>query len=627
MVYRRIISIFISIVICFSVIPVCRAEYIGTTSGFWSWFFRDAIEASEGIYFLNPFLKGVGAFVSGDICEYSDDSYHYADDLLEIDPSVTDEYGRASATAVCKYCNRVFNCYVSDFEQAYSTQVSELPSSKYLSDGTLIYNPLDYTCNQISLCAASGENLLNQPFSILPYTSSSVTRTSTYSLVSDGALSHIHFEFSSTAPASIPNYVFLSSIVVPISGIYAVYTQPYIAVTLVNHLGVIESCDPSYLRVNNVSSGTYSAGDYLNSYFEMYVSDASYSRYLSGSYLSAQIDYYPATYRVIPSESSVLNIYSVNSRPTSITGDYGIIGDNGQITKVDNTSIVNETNNTYTNPCTGTTSTITEWNYDYSDRSYNVTTQSGDTVTITYGDENVTIQEGDTVYNVYYIVNGDEDSGGDPGVQPSESPTPEACQHEYTSVTDREATCTFSGQVTYTCSLCGHSYTESIPATGHAWDIKETVQTSYDEEGNLLQQGYTIYKCSVCGEEYKDEAGTGPPSSGGGSGSGSGEEGGSIWDKLGNLIGTVFGAIIDFISAIIGKVLDALIALVEMIGDKLGAVVELVLSFFDEIPQLFSGFLAFLTAVFPFLPEEVMLLLTFGIAVIVFIGIIKALRR
>lgn len=355
----------------------------------------------------------------------------------------------------------------------------------------------------------------------------------------------------------------------------------------------------------------------------------AFQTYLYGEPIEGHVNTHYATMSLVPDYSYFTGIVVDPSdssyRPISFVGDYGIIGDNGQITKVDNTSIVNETNNTYTNPCTGTTSTITEWTYDYSDRSYNVTTESGDTVTITYGDENITIQEGDTIYNVYYMV--DEDPGGEPGVDPTESPAPEVCQHKYTSVTDREATCTFAGQVTYTCSLCGHSYTESIPATGHAWDIKETVQTSYDEEGNLLQQGYTIYKCSVCGEEYKDETGTGPPGSGDGSGSGSGEEGESIWDKLGNLIGTILGTIIDIISAVIGKILDALLALVEMIGDKLVAVVDLVLSFFDEIPRLFSGFLAFLTAVFPFLPEEVMLLLTFGIAVIVFIGIIKALRR
>ena len=304
--------------------------------------------------------------------------------------------------------------------------------------------------------------------------------------------------------------------------------------------------------------------------------------------------------------------YNINSRPTSITGDYGIIGDNGQITKVDTTTIVNETNNTYTytNPSTGATSTITDWTYDYSDRSYDLTLDTGDTVTVTYGDENVTIQEGDTVYNIYYIVDG-TGQGTDPGV----------CQHNYTSTVDREATCTVPGQMTYTCSLCGHTYTETIPAKGHTWTVSQTVTTEYDEEGNLLQQGYTLYQCSVCGEQYKDENGTGPPGSDGS------DDGESNWDKLGNFLGTIFGGLIGLIEAVLGAILDALTSLATMIGEKLAAVVELVLSLFTEIPVLFTGFLGFLTAVFPFLPEEVMLLLTFGIAVIVFIGIIKALRR
>jgi len=45
------------------------------------------------------------------------------------------------------------------------------------------------------------------------------------------------------------------------------------------------------------------------------------------------------------------------------------------------------------------------------------------------------------------------------------------------------------------------------------------------------------------------------------------------------------------------------------------------------IACLFGGFLDFLGALFPYLPEEIMLLLTFGIAAVVFIGILKAVRR
>ena len=144
------------------------------------------------------------------------------------------------------------------------------------------------------------------------------------------------------------------------------------------------------------------------------------------------------------------------------------------------------------------------------------------------------------------------------------------------------------------------------------------MQTVYDDDGNLLQQGYTIYQCSVCGEQYKDTQSTGPPG---------GEEDKSLWEQLGDLIGSGIGGILELAGAILGKILDGLLALVEMIKDKLTAVVELLLSFFDVIPSLFGGFLDFLSALFPYLPEEIMLLLTFGIAAVVFIGILKAVRR
>lgn len=59
---------------------------------------------------------------------------------------------------------------------------------------------------------------------------------------------------------------------------------------------------------------------------------------------------YPSVYQVIPfNPSDTGDTYNINTRPTSITGgNYGIVGDNGQITKVeDNSTIVNETNNTF----------------------------------------------------------------------------------------------------------------------------------------------------------------------------------------------------------------------------------------------------------------------------------------
>ena len=68
-------------------------------------------------------------------------------------------------------------------------------------------------------------------------------------------------------------------------------------------------------------------------------------------------------------------------------------------------------------------------------------------------------------------------------------------------------------------------------------------------------------------------------------------------------------------------------SLAEMMVEKLKTVVETILSIFDELPLIFGGFLDFLAALFPFLPPELMTILTFGILAVVFIGIIKAVRR
>ncbi|MCD7822974.1 MAG: carbohydrate-binding domain-containing protein, partial [Oscillospiraceae bacterium] len=48
--------------------------------------------------------------------------------------------------------------------------------------------------------------------------------------------------------------------------------------------------------------------------------------------------------------------------------------------------------------------------------------------------------------------------------------------HTYTSEVTTEATCTEDGVRTYTCTECGDSYTESIPATGHTGDEPPVVE-------------------------------------------------------------------------------------------------------------------------------------------------------
>ena len=484
-----------------------------------------------------------------------------------------------------------------DSKAAYDAYVSNLPASGYTSDGGLLWH---VSVNDI-LTIKYADMGVAIPISSLPYSSTGYTR--------DLCVSSSN-SFSAMCPAPTYNRTlgteFTVSASYPLSGLYTRVSSPCLSFRYALEDGSLKHVATSY----DTGGCSYHAKDSGFNIFTSYDFGPDVHR----TYLAAT--FYLPVYEVIPDTAPSGDTYNINTRPTSISGgNYGIVGDNGQITKVEGNTIVNETNNTYYNPATGTTSPITGWNYDYSDRSYTVTTESGDTVTVTYGDENITIKEGDTIYNVYYLVDG---SG-------SETP-PEACAHEWTETSRTEPTCTIPGKVSSTCSKCQQTKSEPLPALGHTWTVDRIVNTSYDEEGNLVQQGYTIYQCSVCGEQYKDEVGTGPPG-GGGSTTDPGEDKETIWDKLANLAGSVLGGLIGMVEAVLGKILDALTALTDMLMERLKTVVETVLSIFEELPKLFGGFLDFLGAVFPFLPPELMTVLTFGIIAVVFIAIIKAVRR
>lgn len=74
-------------------------------------------------------------------------------------------------------------------------------------------------------------------------------------------------------------------------------------------------------------------------------------------------------------------------------------------------SVVN--NNTYTSPLTGEEKVISEWQYDYVERQYNLVCEDGSEVKVVYGDENMTVQEGDTIETVYYGESNGSGSGDD----------------------------------------------------------------------------------------------------------------------------------------------------------------------------------------------------------------------
>lgn len=377
--------------------------------------------------------------------------------------------------------------------------------------------------------------------------------------------------------------------IIPITGSYSLQSSvAYIS----NYVTTSDSYYNTASYGSDVSGREYSTGQNFSSgsTFKERFMIKPFGLSSSVSCVEFSIIYHDPVYKITPnaglSDSVYGDYYYNTTRIGNIEGNYGVIGnDNSTVTNTTN-YIVNEGDNTYTNPVTNTTSSISNWMYDYSDRSYTLTldtsdqSTTGDTVTVTYGDEYITINEGDSnTYNVYYIIESDE-------TEPS--PSPSTCNHNYTDSITQQPSCTVPGVRTYTCSLCSNSYTESVPALGHDWQVKTSVQTEYDESGNMVQQGYTIFRCSRCGEEYRSDDGI-PPATGGGDSSDL-----TLPEKLVD----VFKRFGTFLS-----------------------------NLFSSVPELFSNFTAFLAAVFPFLPEEFFTVLLLGVLLLISAGIIRRFLR
>lgn len=300
----------------------------------------------------------------------------------------------------------------------------------------------------------------------------------------------------------------------------------------------------------------------------------------------------------------------------NITGDVVVIGDGSEVTVYKDCQFVDEENNRYYNPTTNTWNTYNSYSYDYSTFTYNFVTDAGDTI-INYGDEYISISETvNSVTNNYYYYY---------YVQPPEPADPDTCDHTYTSEVTREPSCTLPGVVTYTCSICGRQYTDTVDALGHDWLLKESVLTTYsvdtsvitcpddgstnftytlDEETGTytftnintgyewtvpatVTQGYDLYKCSRCGEIYRDYDGSGPPDENGG----------------------LFAAIGDFIANGISWILDKLKQLVESVG----TINDAFTSYIEDLKAVGGEYPLFLGAIAAILPEDLMTVVWFGV--------------
>ena len=74
-----------------------------------------------------------------------------------------------------------------------------------------------------------------------------------------------------------------------------------------------------------------------------------------------------------------------------------------------------------------------------------------------------------------------------------------ALGHDYKQTSKKNATCSKDGSITYTCSVCGKTKTETIDATGdHNYERSGTVKATCTEIG------YYTLKCSTCGDTRKE---------------------------------------------------------------------------------------------------------------------------
>ena len=326
----------------------------------------------------------------------------------------------------------------------------------------------------------------------------------------------------------------------------------------------------------------------------------------------------------------------------------------------------------YTDPVTGTQYLTSGWTYDYLTRCYTLDMADDtyligdtviDTIKLTYGDELLTVEHysgGSLIqtdeYN-YVMMSGSECglSGHSYTYENVKDPTCTTmgerkytctvCGNEYAESIPasghahvfsilKEATCTAAGIGLYSCSSCGSEYTESIPPTDHVSTLLETVPSEFDENGVLVALGYSVYECSVCGTQYtvNDEIPV---------------EDEGWFSFIGDLLKSFLKSILTTLAAGLSKLFSAI---TDLFGWLFGFLTETALTgirnFFDAFgddSSLFDGFRqenedgtvsiglpSGVAAVFQFasgvvllLPDELRLVMVFGIAAIIVIAVLN----
>lgn len=496
--YKRASALLMTLMMLMTmcIIPA-RADY-QSNSNFFQW----VAQTTGGIpQHILGYLSGPVA----EVCPESDDAKHHA-------ASCVWDGVAGHFICTCDYCGDTFIATKTEVSSAYQTSIHDLPATTYKSNGGLIWHvsnrdisseqPYQYVVGAYPVDDDHMQFL--EPNWIWEISATDIANSfSVTASTKDG-----------TPLASVIGYTGTVKIVVPIDGVYT-EIEPL-------HISSTEIEEPISVSTRG---GTKLSGDIIS--YSQKNRNIGQKRAYSYSIVYPIYEIEPTSYN---NEATGGINYSVEYRPTSITGDYSVVGDNNEVFVHDET-IFNEDNSTFYNPITGDTTTMESWTYDYSTRTYNMVDENDNSTTLTYGDDAIVINDGGNTFNLYY------------------------------------------------------------------GDVRQT--TGGGDSGD---------------------------NTGGGNGSGTSYDTG-IFGQIGTLLGALISGLLSGITALLSAILGALTSLVETIGDGFANIVQAILGWFAELPALFSGFLEFLGAVFSFLPSQIISMLSFGIAAVVFIGIIKAIRR
>ncbi len=297
-----------------------------------------------------------------------------------------------------------------EMASAYDAFVAGLPASGYDSAGTLLWQPKwtdvnpAYASRFVVACSDNAA-LLTLDSNCNPVYGES----DFYSVTLDGST------ISVSAAVSSDQWVSLGStnrFFAPMNGYYTLLSTPVAYASWTYKDG--RSGSGFYNGWKAEALGTRTAGKELAARFAYQYSD--YLKVTSNYQLS--VAFYAPTFQIIPADASVSTNYASSTRPHNF----------------DDTTIIDETANTFYDMAAGSTYTMSKWSYDYLTRTYTVTLEDETTVTVQYGEQAMIVTNGAAANSYPYSV----PSGG--GTDPDPDPdTPSAYD-------------------VYTCSRCGRTY-------------------------------------------------------------------------------------------------------------------------------------------------------------------------